>query len=75
MQGPYDVDGRYIFGQMFPKWGECVSLSALLFNSQNQFYHKTIYIERAMLIGSFCSHTLDTGKVQTNEEQEQIQIL
>jgi len=27
-----------------------------------QFYYKRIYIERGMLIGSFCSHTLDTAK-------------
>jgi len=32
MQGPYDVDGRDIHVQTFPKWEECVSLSALLFN-------------------------------------------
>jgi hypothetical protein len=47
-------------------------------NKIHQFYYKMIYIERGMLIGSFCSHTLDTTKCKrrtrtqqsTNKEQE-----
>jgi len=35
-----------------------------------QFYYKRIYIERCMLIGSFCSHTLDTAKCNKQKKNK-----
>jgi hypothetical protein len=39
-------------------------------NKIQQFYYKRIYIERGMLIGSFCSHTLDTAKCNKQKKNK-----